>query len=133
MLAKAQQKAKRESWDNVELVTADVESYSIPAETNAVISTFALEMIPRYAEIILSLSEDMPHGARLGLHGFKHPEKWPKWLVKAGILATKIFGVNKEYEDFEPWVPAAKSFCEIKFQELYGGAAYLWLGANERP
>lgn len=128
MLAEAKERVRAAGLRNVQLVHADVREYQLPDETAAVLSTFGLEMVPAYDEVIEGLAERLPLGGRIGLLGLKHPDSWPEWLVEAGVVATKPFGVSRDYEDFRPWVAADRHFDRRSFREHLSGAAYGYVG-----
>lgn len=128
MLAKARGRASRRRAENVAFVQADVAGFQFPDDVDAVISTFGLEMVPDYAEIIGRASDALPAGGHMALLGLKHPENWPRWLTDIGILLTKPFGVSREYEEFRPWIPAREHLRETHFREFLFGCAYEFVG-----
>ncbi|WP_051882359.1 MULTISPECIES: class I SAM-dependent methyltransferase [Parvularcula] len=128
MLSEARERVRAAGLANVQLVQADVRDYQLPDEAAAVLSTFGLEMVPAYDEVIEGLAERLPVGGRVGLLGLKHPEGWPDWLVEAGVVATKPFGVSRDYEDFRPWTAADQHFDRRSFREHLLGAAYSYVG-----
>jgi demethylmenaquinone methyltransferase/2-methoxy-6-polyprenyl-1,4-benzoquinol methylase len=132
MLAEAKERVRAADLANVRLVQADVRDYQLPDEAAAVLSTFGLEMVPAYDEVIERAAERLPTDARIGLLGLKHPESWPGWLVEAGVAATKPFGVSRDYEDFKPWVAADRHFERRSLREHFAGAAYSYVGEKAR-
>ena len=124
MLECARRKIKEANWRNVSLIEADVENWPIPAGTKAIISTFGLEMVPGYDEIIERTAASLAAQGRLGLLGLKHPKRWPNWLLSFGVWLTKPFGVSREYFDFKPWEAAERHLNVHGFQEILFGAAY---------
>lgn len=94
MLDSASEKAKTGNWTNVEMIHADVESWPIPSNASAVLSTFGLEMVPGYESVIQRVASALPTNGRLGLLGLKYPDRWPDWLVNIGISLHKPFGVS---------------------------------------
>ena len=128
MLDKASEKASGLGADNVSFVKADIGSYDLPDDMQAVVSTFGLEMPPDYAEIIARTTAALPHGGRMALLGLKHPERWPRWLVDVGILLTRPFGVSRDYEQFRPWIAAREYLLEMHFHEFLFGSVYEFVG-----
>lgn len=124
MLEQANARCRREGWQNVRLVKSAVETFNIPPEARAVLSTFGLEMVPSYARIIEKVASQLDEGAHLGLLGLKHPEGWPEWLIDIGVWLTSSFGVSRDYADFQPWKAAAEAMDIINYQEFLFGAAY---------
>ncbi len=125
MLAQARRKAEVAGWSNVELIQADVEAFQLPIGTEAVISTFGLEMVPRYDHVIEDIAANLRPGGRLGLLGLKHPERWPRWLIDVGVWLTQKYGVAHEYESFQPWRAAERFLHVTHYEEKLLGAAYL--------
>ena len=133
MLEKSRTRVAREGWRNVELIEADLRDVAFP-RANAAVATFALEMVPGYADVIERLAEALPEGGRLGLLGLKHPETWPDWLVELGVKLTSRFGVSRDYESFRPWEAAAETMDMVELRELMFGAAYRAVAqVRERP
>lgn len=128
MLARARRLAADNGWNNVDLVEADLRDAPISPETAAVISTFALEMVPEYDAVVARLAAELAPGARLGLLGLKRPERWPDWLVAAAIWVNRPFGVTREYEEITPWVGVERHMRVESFREYYLGAVYECIG-----
>lgn len=128
MLAKAKDRSRSAGLENVQLVRADARDYELPDGTAAVLSTFGLEMVPDYAQVIESCANRLPAGGRLALLGLKHPESWPDWMMAAGVAATKAFGVSRDYEDFRPWLAADRYFERRSFCSHLADAAYSYCG-----
>lgn len=127
MLAKARVKIRH--LDNVELVECDARSFRFPAKLDGLISTFSLEIVPEYEEVIEKAAAAMKRGAPIALMGLKYPERWPDWMAEAGIWFNRSCGVTREHKDFKPWI-AAEKYCQAAvFKELYNGSAYMWLGS----
>ena len=131
MLRRARHKCEEGDIENVELHCASVTDFSVPPRTNAVISTFGLEMVPEYRSVIERISDNMEFGARLGLVGLKHPEGWPDWLVELGVKLNRPFGVSRAYENFRPWQAAQDYLSNVYYKEHLFGAAYSCVTAKE--
>ena len=132
MLRMARQKAQNAGWKNVELIEADIESWSIPKGIAAVISTFGLEMVPDYDGIVRRAATSLAPDGRLGLLGLKYPEGWPDWLLKIGISMAKPFGVSRDYFDFKPWEAVEQHLPVVDFQQLLFGGAYLCVASKQK-
>ncbi len=128
MLHHARSLADKNGWTNVEFVQADVETYTIPSDAAAVLSTFGLEMVPGYDRVISGIASTLGSGACVGLLGLKHPESWPEWLVDVGVLLMRPFGVNQAYRDFRPWRAAERHLNDVRVENLAFGAAYRCVG-----
>lgn len=128
MLAKARQRVKRFGWRNIELVEADLATYSFPSGMKAALATFALEMVPEYDTVIRRVAATLPPGRRLALFGLKVPETWPEWLIRFAVWLNKPFGASRNYASFRPWESVRRYMEMVEHQEYYFGAAYLSVG-----
>lgn len=124
MLEQALAKTSAKQLPNVELVRSDVEAFRIPRSASAVLSTFGLEMVPQYDDVIRQCSESLPAGRRLGLLGVKYPERWPGILVRSLEGLVKPFGATREYRAFQPWTSAAHHMRRLSYEEYLAGAIY---------
>lgn len=131
MLERAQQKIEAEGLRNIELICADVEEYAFPGSVQAIVSTFGLEMVPAYENVIQRIAAALPVSGRLGLLGLKYPKNWPSWCVDIGTWLNRPFGVSREYRDFKPWQAAELQFDIQVFQNLLFGAAYSCLATRK--
>jgi demethylmenaquinone methyltransferase/2-methoxy-6-polyprenyl-1,4-benzoquinol methylase len=52
MLSRARQRVAEAGWGNVELVEADLAEYAVPQGADAVLSTFAMTLVPEYDAVI---------------------------------------------------------------------------------
>ena len=95
------------------------------------LATFALEVVPEYAEIVRRVSAALPVGGKLAVYGLKHPERWPTWLVQFGVWIAAPFGVSRAYETFRPYEAVRDYLSEIEYRELLFGAAYLCVGERD--
>ncbi len=130
MLERARDRVRDQGWTNVELVEADVVQYEIPADTDAVVATFSLEMVPEYDRVIRRLATDLQPGGRLGLVGLKEPEKWPEWLIRFGIWVNRPFGVTRDYARLRPWESVMDQMRVDRYDEWLAGAGYLCVGVK---
>lgn len=128
MLEVAQRKIAEGGLANVELVEGDMAGYEPPADTEAVLSTYAIEMLPNYAELVASLAERMRPGGRIVVNGLRHPDRWPDWLISAGSVLSRPFGVSDAYRSHRPWEAIERHLVEVAYDEAMAGAAYLSAG-----
>ncbi len=128
MLERARNRVRNGGWANVELVEADVAHYEIPADADAVMATFSLEMVPEYDAVIRRLAAALPAGGRIGLVGIKEPERWPEWLIQFGIWLNRPFGVTRDYASFRPWESVMDQMRLDQYHEWLAGAGYLCVG-----
>lgn len=128
MLERARRRIERAGWDNVEVVEADLAGYAFPLDMKGAVATFALEMVPEYDAVIRRVAANLPPGRRLAVYGLKHPERWPRWLVRLGVWLNRPFGVSHEYAALRPWESVRRHMREVEHREFYAGAAYLSVG-----
>lgn len=117
----------------VELVEADISTYQPPAPTNAVVSTFAIEMRPDYDAIIARLARQIAPGARMITTGLRDPERWPEWLIRAGSMINRIFGVSEDYRGHHPWEAVRAHTDDNLYLDSHTGVIYLAAGTTPGP
>lgn len=132
MLDRARARIGRAGWANVTTVQADALDYLLPQPTDAVISTYGLEMVPEYDAVIERIAAALPPSGRLALLGLKHPERWPNWLIELGIALNRPFGVDRSYQDHRPWLSVRTHMSEAEHREFLFGAVYRSTG-RPRP
>ncbi len=130
MLGRAEHKIKRYGLDNVELVEADMATYQPPADTVAVLSTFAIEMLPTYDELIGRLSNRMVPGGRIAVTGLRDPERWPEWVIRLGSFVNRPFGVAEDYRCHRPWEAIEAHTTDTIHEEALAGAVYVAAGTT---
>jgi ubiquinone/menaquinone biosynthesis C-methylase UbiE len=128
MLAQARLRILRHGWSNVDLVQADAAAYVFPNTVNAIISSFAITLVPEYEAVVRNGAAVLASGGRWVILDFKRPERWSVWLVRFGVLLIKPFGVTLDLADRHPWEAVNKYLAKTSFRELYGGAAYIAAG-----
>lgn len=128
MLERARQRISEPSSRNIELIEADISTYQPPPQTNAVISTFAMEMRPDDADIIQRLSAEIADDGRIATTGMRHPARWPEWLIRLGTQVVRIFGVSDAYRDHRPWEAIAACTTDSTYVESHAGVIYLAAG-----
>ncbi len=133
MLDQARRRAERHRLSQVTLVQEDVRSVRLPPGTRAVLATASLEMIPEQDDLMTNLAAQLaPAQGRLAVGGFRRPPGWPEWAIVLGRTALALFGVNRAYEDIQPWRSVREYMDEVAFDSAAGGALYL-IVAQTRP
>lgn len=128
MLAEADRRVRRRHWTNVSLVQSDAAAFEFPQEVDAVISTFALTLVPEYDQVIQKAASALSAGRRLAILDFKLPEKWPMWLIRFFVALARPFGVSLDLGGRHLWESVGRHLRTVAFEELYFGAAYLSVG-----
>lgn len=137
MLKVAQAKVDEMGLGNVDLVEADMTDYQLPQGTAAVLSTYAMEMLPTCEKLISSLAGQVRPGGRIVLNGLRHPDRWPDWVTRMGSALSRPFGVSEAYESHRPWETIDQLLTDVVYDEAMAGAAYLSAGTvpeiGEKP
>ena len=129
MLARARRRVAGRTDVDVELVEGDVREFDWPDRTDAVIATYALEMVPDYDQVIADAATALaPRQGRIAVSGLRAPRHWPSWAVRAGIALTRPFGVHEDYLTFHPWEAIRTHTTEIDHRTTGAGALYLSVG-----
>ena len=133
MLEHARKRIEGLGLSNVELVEADISTYQLPPDTNAVVSTFVIEMRPDYTDIIQRLTTTLADNGRIATTGLRHPDRWPEWLIALGTGLVRIFGVSDAYRSHRPWEAIADYTTGSVCVESHAGVVYLAAGTTRRP
>jgi len=132
MLAQAQQRIEDHRWTNVELVQADARDYRFPEGADAMISTYALSLIPESGRVIERGVNALAPGSRFALLELQIPENWPNWMVRAGIWLMSPFAVADEWLERRPWESIQQTMQEqlanVSITEMYFGLTYVIAG-----
>jgi len=123
MLERAHARCQANAWRNVRLVEQDAVGFHFPHDTDGVISTFALTLVPGYHRVVSNAATALQAGKRMVLLDLQLPA-WPRPLVKLGILLTSGFGVNEEIAARHPWESMATVFGNVQKTDIYFGAVY---------
>lgn len=130
MLDQARLRVERAGWSNVELVQGDAAEYVFPKSTKAVLSSFAITLVPEYDRIIKQASQALLPAGRIVILDLKQPEHLPLWLTKIGVLLTKPFGVSLDLAARQPWNSVHRYFESVTMRQLYFGFVYLVCGVK---
>jgi ubiquinone/menaquinone biosynthesis C-methylase UbiE len=124
MLEQARQRVEDEGWQNVELVHQDAAGYEFPANVDAIISTFALSLIPEAPEIVRRAAEALAEGGRMAVVDLQIPESWPDWAISIGMAIVKPFAVTAEWVARRPW-PTIQAAMREALQDVQINTYYL--------
>jgi demethylmenaquinone methyltransferase/2-methoxy-6-polyprenyl-1,4-benzoquinol methylase len=110
---------KERGWSNVSLVRADALEFQFPAEVDAIVSTFALSLVPEGAEVIAHGCGALSPGGRWAVLDSKRP-----FAVTEELLATRPWeAIRAEMRD---------RLTDFSCNELFLGFAYLAAGARDQ-
>jgi ubiquinone/menaquinone biosynthesis C-methylase UbiE len=136
MLAQAEDRIAAHGWRNISLVQSDAAEYSFPAQTDAILCTYALTQVPECAEVIARGAAALSGGGRWVVLDVKVPGSTPRWLAQLGIAAVRPFAAIDEWIMRRPWeaIRAAmqQELADPSWTELFFGTAFLAAGAR-RP
>lgn len=119
MLDQARQRCVAMGWENVELVHANVAEFVFPERTDAILSTFALSMMPDAPAII---ERGLATGAHWAVLDLQIPDNPLRHLAPLFILLTRPFGVTRAWADQHPWLKIRQRLPQVR--EHYFGIAY---------
>lgn len=132
MLAQAQQRVDENGWKNVELVHVDAQEYQFPVGVDAIISTYALSLMPDCAQVIENGTETLAPGGRFALLELQIPDDWPNWMVKVGLWLVKPFAATEEWRNRHPWESIKQTMQaqlkDVSITEMYLGMTYVIAG-----
>jgi ubiquinone/menaquinone biosynthesis C-methylase UbiE len=134
MLARARARIETNGWSNVTLVQADAASYEFPAETDAILSTYALTQVPDCATVIAHGAASLAGGGRLVVLDLKVPDKTPRRIAQLGTATVRPFASIDEWIMRRPWeaIRAAmhEDLANFSWTELCFGTAFLAAGSR---
>jgi demethylmenaquinone methyltransferase/2-methoxy-6-polyprenyl-1,4-benzoquinol methylase len=134
MLARAQDRIARNSWNNITLVQADAADFDFPTEVDAVLSTYALSQVPECAEVIAHGAAALSGRGRWVVLDLKVPDNTPGWLAQLGTSIVRPFASIDEWIMRRPWdaIHAAmqEELADFCWTELFFGTAFLAAGSR---
>ena len=131
MLDQARSRVRREGWSNVTLVESDAARYAFPKRINAILSTYALTLVPSYDDVIRRGAEALAPGGRFVVVDIKAPRSWPEPVLRAIVPLFRPFGVTLDLRTRHPWESLAKYMNLLVMEARYLGTTYI--AAGERP
>lgn len=129
MLERARRRVTDLGLDTVELVEADIAEFDLPSGADAVVSSYAMEMLPDYDEVIARLVEQLRRGGRIVVNGLRDPDRWPEWIVRLGSALSRPFGVSEAHRSHRPWEAIETHTIDVVYDEAMAGAVYLAAGS----
>jgi ubiquinone/menaquinone biosynthesis C-methylase UbiE len=132
MLKQARQRVAAKGWSNVELVQARAPDYDFPSSVDAVFSTFALSLEPRFDEVIAKAAMALVAGGRFVLLDLRMPDNWLRNLAPVLVWLVRPFAVSLEVAKRQPWKSLQRHFPQYNYQEGYLGIVYIAVGQQTR-
>ncbi len=125
MLVEAESRVKENGWKNVELLQSGGESFEFPKNVDAIISTFALTMIPEYDRVICDGADALKQGGKWVVMDFRAPQNWLKRFVPLLVTLVKPYGGTIEMADRHPWESMGKYMSNVVVKGFWFGMAYI--------
>jgi demethylmenaquinone methyltransferase/2-methoxy-6-polyprenyl-1,4-benzoquinol methylase len=132
MLEQARQRIAANGWSNVELVQARAADYDFPSSVDAVLSTFALSLEPRFDEVIAKAAMTLVGDGRFVLLDLRMPDNWLRNLAPVLVWLVRPFAVSLEVAKRQPWKSLQRYFPQYSYQEGYLGLVYIAIGRQKR-
>ena len=133
MLARARCRIRVRGWRNVTTIQADVARFRFPAGVNAILSTYALSLVPECAEVVARGCAALAPGGRWVVLDTGLPVGPPAWLARALV---RPFAGTDEWIARRPWetIQAAMQadLTDVRVIDLYLGCLFLAVGARAR-
>lgn len=135
MLDRARCRIQRAGWTNVELVNCDALEYEFPVGVEAILSTFALSLVPECGEVVAKGSEALAVGGRFVVLDLKLPDApLPGWLIGALLPIVRPFAVTQDIVARRPWEAIRSTMEEClgdhTWVERFFGVAFLSAGTQ---
>ena len=132
MLAEAHQRAVANHWDNVQLVCADASQYEFPQNVNAILSTYAMTLVPNCVRVINDACESLSPKGRVVVLDMAWPRYCPLWFRHI-LFFLRSYGVTTEVLRRRPWELVQKAMEEnltdFTRKRYWFGFFYLCYGA----
>jgi ubiquinone/menaquinone biosynthesis C-methylase UbiE len=128
MLAKARERISRYGWSNIELVQSDVAKYVFERRVDGILSTFVMEFVSEYDDLIRRCSAALIPGKTLVIGDLKHPGGRLAWVAPFLSGLARPYGTTMDLADRRPWESVRTYLGDTKLKEFYFGCAYLAYG-----
>lgn len=128
MLAQAQHRVETQGWPNVELIESSAADYRFPERVDGVISTFALTLEPRYAEVIQRATQALQPDRRFVLADLRLPDNWLRVLAPLLMFLVRPFAVSMAVAARRPWEAMQKDLADYRYESGFFGFIYVASG-----
>jgi len=128
ILARAQKRAARHAWSNIELVESDAASYEFPARVDGVLSTYTLVILPEYDRVIENACRALKEGKRCAVLDQKLPSGPASRLVPFLDLLSRPLNYSRIVGERRLWESIQRHAGNVRVEELYFGFVYLAVG-----
>ncbi|MFC1917578.1 class I SAM-dependent methyltransferase [Chloroflexota bacterium] len=112
MIDQARKRVESNQWDNVELVCADAARYEFPSNVDAVVSIYALILVPDCGRFISNVFQALVPGGRVTILDMAWPQYCPLWW-RYILFFLRSYGVTVGVLRRRPWEIVQKSMREL--------------------
>jgi ubiquinone/menaquinone biosynthesis C-methylase UbiE len=135
MLARAQDRIRKNGWSNVSVVQADAVDFDFPTGLDAILCTYALSQVPECADVIAHGTPALCAGGRWVVLDLKFPDDTPQWLSQLGTAVVRSFASIDQWIIRRPWeaIRAAmqEELVKVSWTEMFFGTAFLSAGSRD--
>jgi demethylmenaquinone methyltransferase/2-methoxy-6-polyprenyl-1,4-benzoquinol methylase len=135
MLEQAQARIVQNGWQNVEIVHTDAAYFDFPSQLDAVLSTFALILIPECGQVVRKGCRALAPGGRMAVLDMAWPRGWPvNW--QHFFFFLRSYGVTRETIERRSWetvwATMAEQLNDVARRKYWMGFFYLNAGEKSR-
>jgi demethylmenaquinone methyltransferase/2-methoxy-6-polyprenyl-1,4-benzoquinol methylase len=124
MLAQARKLADTNQWANVQLVCADAAQFKFPPRVHAILSTYALTLVPEPERGVSNAAEALAPAGRLVVLDMAWPRYCPLWWRPIRFFLCS-YGVTADVLKRRPWDTVQRA---IEHHLSHVLRRQLWLG-----
>ncbi len=126
MLTRAQERVKREGWQNVELIRSDAALINLDRKFDAALCTLAMGVIPDYRAALNRMLAHLKQGRWLAIGDAKCSSGWNgfafNWLAELlGYGAAEVMSRR-------PWESLQEMLIDFHYKEWFSGFFYVAAG-----
>ncbi len=128
MLARAEQRIRRQGWQNVVLEQTNGEALQMDVRVDAVLFSYSLSMIPDWQAAVTAAVNHLKPGGRLVVLDFAGYAAMPPLIRRAGIRSLEKHFVHpcRDYESYLTGIMSKHTFNCSRF-----GYVFLFRGIEE--
>lgn len=134
MLNQARQRVAANQWENVQLVCADASLFDFPESVDAVLSTYAMTLVPECGHVVINASESLSPRGRFVVLDMAWPRYCPLWW-RYILFFLHSYGVSEDVLRRRPWELVQKAMEEnltdITRKSYWFGFFYLCYGVAQ--
>ena len=130
MLTKARERISRQGWRNVELAHCDVAQYEFKRHVDGILSTFAMEFVAEYDDLIRRSAALNP-GKHLTVADLKLPQGGLARLAPLLLTLARPYGTTMDLANRRPWESVVNYLEGATVKEFYFGCAYIASGRRD--